>query len=196
MRRWQPHLRGQAAHDLERAGDGVAALGRPAAVTRDAVDRYGDVDTAAIAEADAVAGAVEYRHVGAHAGGFDDAANGVMPSGFAGDATQKHQPAAKRRAALRDRLHGDKNRGERRFLFAQTLAENDLARQPIRLRRRGLRRHKDWAWSRPADSSRWSPASASGRFRRGPMSPQIAHGVAPNIGDAQLTEAAVRPRYR
>ena len=81
---------GEPADHLQRAGDGVAGALRPARVARAAMHRDGDVDAAAVAEADAVAGAVEDRHLGAHAGRLDDAADRVVTAGLARDAAEEH----------------------------------------------------------------------------------------------------------
>ena len=58
--------------------------------------RDGDIDPAAIAEADAVAGAVEDRHLGAQPGGFDDAFDRIVAAGLAGHAAQEHDLARDR----------------------------------------------------------------------------------------------------
>ncbi len=76
-------------HDLHRAGNRVAAAGGSAAVAWAAVHRDGHVHPAAVTEADPVAGAVEQRHLGAHAGFLEQAADGIMAAGLAGDAAKE-----------------------------------------------------------------------------------------------------------
>src|SRR5262249_60757397 len=97
-----------------------------------AVNRHGDVNAAAIAEADAIASPVKHSHLGAYSSGLNDAANSIMATRLTGNTAHKHQLTFEIDKACKHCLQGHKDCSEWRLLLAQSLAENDFAGQPIR----------------------------------------------------------------
>ena len=188
MRRAEIQALGEPADHLQRAGDGVAGALRPARMARAAMHRDGDVDAAAVAETDAVAGAVEDRHFGAHAGRLDDAADRVMTAGLARDAAEEHHLSGNGNFRGEDGLQREEDRGERRLLFAQALAQHHLARQSVLSavshlaavwigHGRGRLRH------RIGDQHQRPPAFIAAERRA-----EIAHSIAADIGDPHLAQ--------
>ena len=139
-------------------------------------------------------GAAEHRHVGAHAGAFDHALDGVVLAGLARQAAGEDR-ACRRSAAARDHgFHGVQHGGQVGLLLARALAHDALAGQAV------LRAVDDVAVIGIGHGRRrlvHGVADEHQRFAAGARAvgrDQVAHGVVADVGKAHGAQARLDRR--
>ena len=176
---------------FRRAGDGVDAVPRPRRVAWRALHGHEHIDAAAIAERNLEAGAAEHGHVGAYAGAFDYALDGIVLAGLTRQAAGEDELTGNRRLRRDHGLHRVQHRGEIGLLLARTFAHDALAGQAVlravddvavvRIRHgRGRLIH------RIADDHQRFAAGARPVGRD-----QVAHGVVADIREAHRAQAGL-----